>query len=259
MIDLEIGGRVRSYRLTVPESVDGAGPVALVVDLHGLTADPSSQEDLSSMGAKGIEEGFVVAQPLGLGLLPSWSAGNNSVAAEDVAFVAAVVADVSALVPIDPARVFASGFSNGGGMANRLACNAAAEFAAIATVSGSYIEHLECDPVRAVPVVAFHGTADPVVPYDGFAFLPEVAAWAEAWASRNGCAAPADETEVAPDVTLRSWSGCRDEGDVLLYTIMGGGHGWPGTTSADRIFASTRSIVATDVIWRFFEDHPLGT
>ncbi len=254
-IEITGDGRVRTYVLSVPATVDPGVPAPLVVDLHGLSATPDSQEELSAMAVKAAAEGFVVAQPAGLGLLPSWSAGDNSVSAEDVAFLEAVVADVATRTAIDADRVFASGFSNGGGMANRLACNAAETFAAIASVSGSYIEYLECDPVRAVPVIAFHGTADFVVNYDGFAFLPDVNEWAELWALRNGCGRDPADSRVTEDVTKREFLGCSDGGDVVLYTIEGGAHGWPGTTSSVRLLNSTQSIDATDLVWAFFDEH----
>ena len=229
--------------------------MALVLDLHGLTADPGSQEDLSAMARMGLDNGFVVAQSLGRGQLPSWSAGDNTSGAEDVAFLQAVVAAVGVRVSIDRDRVYASGFSNGGGMANRLACDAADTFAAVASVSGSYIEHTDCRPARRVAVLAFHGTNDVIVPYEGCAILPDVNVWAEAWAARNGCAPVAVETPVAADVTLRVWPECQADGDVALYIIEDGGHGWPGTTSAGRLIRSTNSIVATDLIWDFFSRH----
>ncbi len=252
-VELVIGDRTRFYRLTLPDRT--GAPIPLVVDLHGLTADPESQEELSSMAARGQAESFAVAQPLGLGLLASWSAGSNPAAAEDVAFLEAVVADVAARTAIDSDRVYASGFSNGGGMASRLACDAAETFAAVASVAGSYVEHLDCDPSRPVSVVAFHGTADFIVPFDGFAFLPEVEAWARAWALRNGCAPEPVEDRLATDVVLREWLGCRGGTVVALYVIEGGGHGWPGTSAAGRRDDSTPSIEATAVIWDFFAAH----
>jgi polyhydroxybutyrate depolymerase len=256
-VSLTVGEVERSYRLATPRGLDPASPVPLVLDLHGLTADPVTQDDLSSMSAKAAAEGFVVAQPLGLGLLPSWSAGDNSVAADDVEFLLAVVDDVAGRVAVDPARVFAGGFSNGGGMANRLACNAADTFAAVAAVSGSFVEYLDCDPPRPVPVIAFHGTRDVVVPYEGFFVFPAVLDWAQAWADRNGCAVEPVRSAVADDVELREWLGCRDGAAVALYTVEEGGHGWPGTRSADRLLNSTRSVVATDFIWDFFAAHPM--
>ncbi len=210
------------------------------------------------MSAKGIAEGFVVAQPLGFGVVPLWfTAAGTPESEQDVAFARALVDDVASRVTIDPDRVYATGFSNGGGMANRLACDAADVFAAIGAVAGAYVDFAECAPSRPVPIIAFHGTLDLVVPYEGFLLVPDVRVWAEAWSARNGCTSEPDIGRIAADVTLHRWSDCREGADVLLYTIEGGGHGWPGTSSPTRRENSTDSVDATELIWDFFEVHPL--
>lgn len=133
-VEIEVQGQPRRYTLHVPAGLDGT-PVALVVDLHGLTSTAQRHDALSSMRAKASEEGFVLAQPEA-GLVAS--AWNTLEGSTDVAFARAVVADVVRRVPIDPDRVLASGFSVGGGMAHRLGCDAADLFTAVATVSGAY-------------------------------------------------------------------------------------------------------------------------
>lgn len=248
-VTLDFEGNERRYELFAAGGFPDT-PSAVVVDLHGALGTPADQDALSGMRRKAAQEGFVVAQPAGL--LRSWDtiSGNGS----DVAFIRAVVADVAARTAIDPQRIYATGMSNGGGMADRLGCAAPDLFAAIAPVAGWYVPAVACAGAP-VPVMAFHGTADPVVPYEGAGalFVP-VEEWADAWAERNGCApGPLDE-QVRDDVVVRTWSDCDVE--VALYVVQDGGHGWPGTTDPIRAAASTGSIDATELIWDFFAANP---
>lgn len=91
--------------------------------------------------------------------------------------------------PFDPARIFATGLSNGGTMANRLGCDLSQFFAAIAPVAGAHSGFLLCDVSQAISVLAIHGTDDNVIPYEGNGEdVPPVRMWVEAWAERDGCA-----------------------------------------------------------------------
>ncbi len=155
---------------------------------------------------------------------------------------------------IDPARIYATGISNGGGMANRLACDMADIVAAIAPVSGAYLSWQDCSPSRPVPVVAFHGTADQIVPYDGLGrTMPPIRGWAAAWAGRNDCSTTPTVTLQNGEVMGETWGDCSAE--VVLYTIEGRGHSWPGSGLVPGLDVATRDIVATDVIWEFFAAH----
>jgi polyhydroxybutyrate depolymerase len=248
-IVIEFGGGERRYHLFVPGGFpDVASP--LVVDLHGALGTPDMQDALSGMRAKAVEEGFVVVQPAGL--LRSWDiiTGGDG----DVAFVMAVIADAQARTAVDADRIYATGMSNGGGMAERLACSAGDTFAAFAPVAGWHVPAVECNGDQ-VPLLAFHGTADLVVPYDGTGplFVP-VEEWVAEWAVRNGCDPTPVEERLTDDVTTLIWAGC--SADTQLVTIEGGGHGWPGSEVSILALSSTDTIDATDMIWDFFVAHP---
>ena len=226
----------------------------MVVDLHGLTATGERHDGLSDMRDKAEQEGFIVAQPDGGLLGNAWDVLTGS---PDIEFVRALVADVESVAPLDPARVHASGFSNGGGLANRLACEAPDLIASVASVAGTYIGAAVCEPGRPVAVLAIHGDDDPIVPYEGgLGLFPSVELWAEAWAERNGCEPSEEPREIAADVALRGWGDCDDRTAVQLYTIAGGGHDWPGPGATNGILSTTDSISATDIVWQFFVDHP---
>ena len=118
---------------------------------------------------------------------------------------------------------------------------------------------------RPVPVISFHGTADPVVPYNGGSSwisprpFPSVTIWAANWANRNRCGPNPVESTVTPDVTRREYGQCADDAAVVLYTIRGGGHTWPGGMPLPEwlVGRTTNSIDATGLMWAFFSEHPL--
>ena len=140
-------------------------------------------------------------------------------------------------------------------MANRLGCELSEAVTAIAPVSGGYSPAQECRPARSVPVVAFHGTADPLLPYEGQGrLLLPIREWAAGWSARNGCEATPAVTFQHGQVTGETWNGCRDGADVVLYTVAGGGHSWPRSDMPAQI--TTQDINATDVMWEFFTAHP---
>jgi polyhydroxybutyrate depolymerase len=247
------GGRLRRFRLHVPESLQAPAPLVLV--FHGFTRTPEDVEELSGMTPIAEREGFVVAYPAALGFLPAWEVDEATRGGADVQFVRDLVAAVSAAIDVDPDRVFATGMSNGGGMAGRLGCDAPDLVAAVAPVAAAHTVD-GCDPDRPVPVVAFHGTADLIVPYRGFDVLgvPPIERWAAEWAERNGCEQDPLVERITSDVERRTWVDC--DADVVLHTVYGGGHGWPGSERAARQGDSATSIDASDLIWEFFVRHP---
>lgn len=248
------GGLVRNFVLVVPEAAPRPAP--LVILFHGFMGNPQEVERDTAMSTVAEAEGFVVVYPEGSGRPRSWRS-DPRLGDLDVTFVRDLVARLDRALDVDEARVYAAGMSNGGGMAARLACDAADLVAAIGPVAGAYFFG-DCVPVRPVPVIAFHGDADPIVPYAGWApFLPGVEAWAGGWAERNGCGAEPSLGAVAVGVTTLRWTGCTAGADVVLYTVAGGHHGWPGSKRAGEYLGSTGSVDASDLIWEFFAAHPM--
>ena len=143
---------------------------------------------------------------------------------------------------IDSTMIYADGISNGGGMAYVLSCTLSDRIAAIGLVAAAETLPLSwCGDHRPVPMIAFHGTADPIVPYKGGHSLlapesfPDMPAWVSDWARRNRCALPPRDSAIATDATRRAYTGCADSADVVFYTILGGGHTWPGGKPLPRI------------------------
>jgi polyhydroxybutyrate depolymerase len=249
-----------------------------VVAFHGGGGNAEGMAEFSGLSDKADEAGFIVAYPEGSGRLPrmlTFHAGDccGYAAAEsidDVAFTAAMLDDLATVAPIDRRRIYATGMSNGGMMAYRVAAELSDRIAAIAPVAGP-MGTPECHPRRPVPVLHFHGDADEFAPFAGGrgrgisgTDFRSVADSIAAWVAANGCE-PTPVITSLPDrhddgTTVRQerhGSG-RDGAEVVLVVVEGGGHTWPGREPRLRLLGtSTREVSATDMMWEFFSRHPL--
>lgn len=247
--------QARRYRQHLPPNYASKGALPVIVSLHGYTSNAEQQENVSKMSVKADAENFVAVYPEGLGSPQSWKFGDRAEGAADVAFIRDLIQRLQSKFNIDDKRIYVTGISNGAEMTYRLICDLADTFAAAALVSGGYPPFRDCQPTRPVPIVVFHGTADKLLPYDGIppALLP-VRDWTTSWATRNGCNATPQVAYQKGDVTGEVWALCRNKGDVVLYTIAGKGHSWPGSNMPAEI--TTHDINATDMMWQFFVAHP---
>ena len=262
-------GHKRDYILYVPSSYDRRAPMPLVISLHGAMNWPSFQMNLSRWNRVADEHGFIVVYPAGEGGGPRiWQMrGSRSPSRmPDVVFISDLIDTLAASYNIDPARIYANGLSNGGGMSFVLSCTLSNRIAAIGAVAAAETLPWDwCTDTRPVPMIAFHGTADRFTPYDGANVwlapqpFPSIPEWTSNWARRNRCAATPVESAVAADVTRRAYTDCADNASVVLYTIKGGGHTWPGGTQLPEwlVGHTSRSIDATRLMWAFFREHPL--
>jgi polyhydroxybutyrate depolymerase len=263
-------GQRRSYLLHAPPNYDPITPVPLVVSLHGFAEWPAHLRDISRWNGLADQHGFIVVYPAGAGFPRRWQAGGGALgsgeAMRDVTFIADLIAYLRARYSIDATRIYVNGFSNGGGMAYLLACQLADRIAAAGGVAGAYLYPPDaCRPHRPVPFIAFHGTADPLVPYDGGRFarfdhpFPAVPDWVAAWAGRNGCNPIPVPLPGRGKSSGRQYTNCRDEADVIFYTIEGGGHTWPGGAPMPRLIVgrTTRDLDATAAMWAFFSRYAL--
>jgi polyhydroxybutyrate depolymerase len=182
-------GERREYLLYVPRGYDRSKPAPLVISMHGAGGWPTQQMNLSAWNRVAEREGLIVVYPSGLG-----GAGPRIWRAGDVRFISDLIDKLQASYNIDPGRIYANGFSNGGGMAFVLSCRLSDRIAAVGMVGAAQTFPWSwCRDGRAVPMIAFHGTADPMALYGGGqswvapAPFPPVPAWTATWARRNRC------------------------------------------------------------------------
>ena len=166
---IEFSGEEREYLLHVPVSYDPNTPTALVVSMHGAAMWPAQQRKMSGWNKLADDHGFIVAYPSGYGMPKMWPASlRGPRAIRDSDFISRLIDTLMAEYNIDPTRVYADGVSNGGGMAFILSCTLSERIAAIGMVAASPPAPVEwCDSDRTMPTIAFHGTADSVVPFKG--------------------------------------------------------------------------------------------
>ena len=266
---VSLGGVERRYVVHVPGSYDGTQHVPVVLVLHGSGGNANEAARISGMSVKSDAEGFVAVYPEGAGRSQTFNAGRCCGVAgrgnvDDVSFLRAVVAAVSANYTVDPHRIYAAGMSNGAMMAYRLGCEMSDVLAAIAPVAGAL--EIDCAPAQPVSAIVFHGTGDAIVPYNGGRVVnppqgmaPDYEPVSTAigqWATIAGCTGATDE-QVSASVVRQVRTGCLAGYGVELYTVDGGGHAWPGGepgwAGGD---VPTTEVVATDLIWDFFAAHP---
>ncbi len=169
---LRVDGRQRTYGLHVPSNYDGAKVVPLVLALHGRLGTGSGEERLAHLDKVSEEHGFLVVYPDGLER--SWADGRGRTPSDrkgvdDVKFLSMVIDQVQRQYKLDPARIYATGMSNGGFMSGRLACELSGRIAAVAIVGASLSEKVsaKCHPVKPISVLVLQGTEDPLVPIQG--------------------------------------------------------------------------------------------
>jgi polyhydroxybutyrate depolymerase len=262
-------GRRRDYLLYVPRSYDRTHPTPLVISMHGAMNWPAFQMNVSQWNKAADEYGFIVVYPSGTGIGPkAWFMEGSQTPSRmpDVRFISELIDTLEAAYNIDPTAIYANGLSNGGGMAFVLSCTLSHRIAAIGAVSAAQsLPWTWCPDSTPVPMIAFHGTSDPIVPYNGGKVwiaprpFPSVRAWVANWARRNRCGSTPVGSAVTPDVTRLEYTNCSDDATVVLYTVNGGGHAWPGGRPMPRwlVGRTTNSIDATSLMWAFFREHRL--
>jgi polyhydroxybutyrate depolymerase len=288
---MSFGGTERQYTLHLPPGDDGSKPLPVVLNLHGFTSNMDQQDTVSNLPEMGGKRGYAVVTPQALNAQvpvsgssaqPFWNiiplvapavdtATTQTVAGttDDLGFLKALLDTVEREHCIDTTREYVTGISLGAAMTEAMACENDHRFAAIAPISGINIVKV-CRAKQATPTIAFHGDADPLVPYTGggmFGYnlgLPAVELRLSEIAKLGGCEAGPATTTVAKDVRLLRWH-CPAGFAVELYKVLGGGHTWPGAGTYVRSNAAeldrfhvgreTESIVATKLILDFFDAH----
>lgn len=268
---LKHGNLDRWYAVHVPpcEAPPSGWPV--VMNWHGGGGNPDQQRNDSKMDDVADQHGFLVVYPAGTGIarerLLTFNAGiccgyAREHGIDDVGFAEAVLTDLAGYFPLDTRRIFSTGFSNGGFMTYRLACERPKLFAAIACVAGV----LGVDPRdhgSPVPLIHFHGLQDQNVAFAGgigpraIEKVPRrsVPDTIRLWTERNVCEPkPAREQRVGAAV-LKVFSPIGGGAPVEWWTLEDGGHTWPGGASTlpeSFVGSINRDISASELQWDFF-------
>jgi polyhydroxybutyrate depolymerase len=248
---------LRTALLHVPPGLDPNTPAPLIFNFHGFTMTGAGEQAFSRMDMLSDAEGVIVVYPDGLA--NSWNAGaccgdSATKGVDDVGFVRALHAHLATQVCYDPRRVYSTGMSNGGFLTNRLACEAADLFAAFGPVSS--VNGMEtCEPSRPVPVIAFNGTDDILVAYDGLLYISVPESFA-AWGARNGCVGEPEPGKVNGDGHCATFTDCADGVQVTQCTLEGMGHCWPGNPACLYGTPGT-DLDANAEMWAFFSQYSL--
>ena len=254
---IEFGGTTREYVLHTPTGYDPAQSYPLMIVYHGHGGEGSNMIQKTGFNDVSDTHGFLVAYPSAVN--GDWQPdGTNN----DIEFTQAVVSDIQNRYSVNSAKIYATGFSEGAGMSQRVACRLATQFAGIGSVAHGIHQDVAdtCDPALPITVVTFHGTADESYwggTKTGGAVLLSASSTAQFFADKNSCVNP-PQSEEFPDRlsdgtnvtdTKEWWSSCADGTSVTFYTITNGEHHWPGGVN-DPTTVSSLDLDASEVTWQ---------
>jgi polyhydroxybutyrate depolymerase len=258
---ITVGGVSRSYVVVRPDPAP-TSPLPMLLILHGNGGTAANMADLAVVADYVATQGFWAVMPQAQNGV--WDDDPSNSPDDDVRFISSLIDSLASAGGIDATRVYASGLSNGGFMMDRLACDLSDKIAAFGMVSATIRTGVinACSPVVQRPKLFILGTADPIVPYNGWGILSDIQSATVAvnfWAAQQGCSSPS--TTALPvtvndgtSVDLESFASCARGGSLRLYTVNGGGHAWPGGWQylpVPVIGATSGNISATGIIWNF--------
>lgn len=266
-----VDGRERSFLLNLPPNyMDSEGDFALVIGMHGGAGNARHFEETYHFSEKSNEAQFIAVYPEGVksdGPLGArtWNAGTCCDYAveqnvDDVKFLSELIDHLTAEYKVDPKRVYATGMSNGGMMAYRLACELSDKIAAIAGVSTSMGMSTPCDPNGPVSILHIQSKLDESVPFEGGVgvrgnYFPPIDSVLNVWSGLNSCTNMPESTSF-DNYLFTEWNTCAESTAIKYYLTEDGGHSWPGGEKGT-FFADPPSTAlnATDLIWDFFQEH----
>jgi polyhydroxybutyrate depolymerase len=284
---VQSGGHARCYLLHVPAGYHSENPIPVVITLHGFAANGSQIRRISQWDKLADRENFITIYPDGSYIPLRWNSDVTANASnfDDVQLIRDILAQAAKLMSVDRNHIYINGFSNGGGMSMIIACQAADIIAAIGLVEpGGFSKETvdSCSPSRPVAVIEFMGTGDrgPLIGDRSQDYLPHSqtspligslmnissAEITEAspeyrtaqWAKLNHCALTPETIPATGKVPGMHYAGCQSNADVILYTVDGMGHQWPGGELQDLLGNNSADIDATVTMWQFFKMHQLN-
>lgn len=265
-------GQKRYFKIHLPQNYDKSRQWPVVLVFHGGGGNADAAARMTQMNKKADEEGFIAVYPEGTGpykhRLLTWNTWNCCGQAQkrnvdDMGFIRELLFTLDRKYSINHRRIYVTGFSNGGMLAYRAACELSDIVAAFAPVAGAM--NGDCFPQRAIPMVVIHGMEDQHVPYRGGSGEKSLRKRTDTSVSdsvgfftyHNNCLSTPNRQKQG-NVIHDTFVGCQNGGNIEVYSIVDQGHAWPGGEKSRRIGSDmpTKEISATDIIWEFFERHP---
>jgi polyhydroxybutyrate depolymerase len=275
---VQVGALARTYIVHLPSGYDGSRALPVVLCFHGGGGSGVGMNGLTHFNSVADQYGFIVVYPDGY--QKHWADGRGTSPAEhdgvdDLAFINALLDQLTASVKADTQRIYATGISNGGFFSARLGCELSSRIAAIGVVAATLAtnEAAGCAPPRPVSMTLIHGTDDPIVPSAGGELtvgdsgeVLSVDAAVAKWTALDGCMTTPDTSDL-PDIAndgtriqRQVYGGCAGGSAVINYVVEGGGHTWPGGLQylPESIIGKTsHDMDASVVLWDFFQAHPM--
>lgn len=276
---LMFDGNLRNYLVFLPQSYGGGLDFPVVINLHGDTRSAQWQMDYTLMNSLADTAGVIVVYPnafyFNTGGWLSFNHDNitvpiipNEPDTLDVGFINVLIDTLMNNYSIDPDRIYACGWSGGGYMSFKLACQLNHRIAAIASVTPEFSDTTAgaCAANRAMPVLLIYGTADPLIPYGGAPGYHSTEQTVSHWVNLNNCLDP--DTTLLPDLDPND--GCTVEkitypngiggSKVIFYKVIGGGHTWPGAAfGLPGCCGNTNYDINANVeIWNFLKNYRLS-
>lgn len=266
--NFDFEGINRTYLVYIPANYTGTEDFPLLIFLHPYSWNGLQGMDYTNFNQVADTADFMVVYP---DAIPNWNSGINdnpnwpAPSVNDVGFINALIDTLINQYNIYSQKIYACGYSNGGFMSYKLACQLSNRIAAIASVCGviSTSTLANCEPANTIPVLQIHGTADAVVPINGTNGWHSVDETLNNWIDLNNCSEV--DTISLPDIdpsdgcTVEkiSYTNCTDNKDVFYYKVINGGHTWPGAgTTGLPIGNTNQDINASVEIWNFFKNYP---
>lgn len=258
LVELRAPDGPRRYLVDFP---DTPGPRPLLLAFHGWGGSPAQLEGTTRIAERGTARGYVVVRPFGYN--HSWNGGTccglgSELHLDDVALARAIVQQVSAAACIDPKRVYATGYSNGGFLSHRLGCEASDDFAAVGSVAGT-MGIARCTPTRPVPVMHIHGAIDGIVRWGGVEdkHWSSVDTVVDRWLAADRCeGALGEEIFAAGKARCVRNAACAGGAEVVLCRDGGAAHTWPGGPHSTG-WGGSQDLDATKMLLDFFDRHPM--
>lgn len=248
------GGVQRTYLLHIPQGYNPTTALPLVLNLSGTGMTGKDEETLTHMSTTADASHFLVVYPTGSGAPLTWNMANKN----DLTFLSALVTVLEGQLCVDTTRVDVTGMSVGASMVYFLACNNVPWLAAIAPVDSTLpMAQFQCKMAHPTALIAFNGTLDPIIPYNGASWMPPIPQTIAGWARAVGCPGAGQAGLAQGDVVETYYAPCGTGADTQLYTVTDGGHQWPGGVTIPGLGFNTKVIDASALIAQFFIAHPL--